>query len=207
MTENNDQQNVDATTEATETPDVETFDTDTSATTANGPAKAASAKRWVRSGAALGALLLVGSIASSVFFYLQYDEKRDALAAQEAARDAACAYAPALANFDFNNLDPYFAAVLDGATGEWKTQFEAKRDDLRTVLMQGEVKSQITDVRCAIETSDSDHADAIVVIGQSVTNVGTEGKSQPGQITMVITVDKVDGRWMASKINAPQLMP
>ncbi len=189
MTENEGQQNADETTDAAETSD-----------------KVAAPNRWVRIGAPVGAVLLVGAIASSVYFYVQYDKKNDALAAQSAARDAACAYAPALVNYEFNNLDPYFANVLDGATGEWKSQFEAKREDLRTVLMQGQVTSKITSTHCAIETGDSDHADAIVVVGQTVTNVGTEGKPQPGQITMVITFDNVDGHWMASKINAPELI-
>lgn len=206
MTENEGQQNADATTEAAETAEVETSGTDTSAITATESNVVAGPKLWVRIGAAAGGVLLVGSIASSVYFYLQYDKKNDALAAQSAARDAACAYAPALVNYEFNNLDPYFANVLNGATGDWKSQFEAKRNDLGTVLMQGEVTSKVTSVHCAIETGDSDHADAIVVIGQTVTNVGTEGKPQPGQMTMVITFDNVDGRWLASKINAPELM-
>lgn len=166
----------------------------------------AAAKRRLRIGAVLGALLVVTSIASAVFFYLRFETKRDILAAQESAREAACAYAPALANYDFTNLDPYFESVLDGATGDWKTQFAGNSTELRNVLVRGQVKSRVDDVQCAIESGNGDRADTIVVIGQSITSVGTEGKPQPSQITMVITVDNVDGRWMVSTLDSPQLV-
>ena len=173
------------------------------ATTASPTASGARSKLSLRIGAGLGALLLVASIVAAVIFYVQYNAKRDLLAAQESSRAAACAYAPALANYDFNNLDPYFKSVVDGATGDWKKQFEGKSNDLRTVLVQGQVKSQVKDVQCALKSGDNDHAEVILIIGQSITSVDAGGQPQPGQLTMALTLDKTDERWLISRLSAP----
>ena len=155
---------------------------------------------------AVGVLLLAASTASAVYFYLQYDEKRDIVDASAAASAAACDYAQELANFDFNTLDPYFAGVLAGATGEWKTQFETRQNDLRNLYTQGQVTSKVTEVQCATVSGDSDTAQALVVIGETISSVATEGKPQAGQLTMKVTLDNVDGRWLVSKLSAPQML-
>jgi len=108
-----------------------------------------------------------------------------------------------MANYDFNNLDPYFKSVVDGATGDWKKQFEGKSNDLRTVLVQGQVKSQVKDVQCALKSGDNDHAEVILIIGQSITSVDAGGQPQPGQLTMALTLDKTDERWLISRLSAP----
>ncbi|MGW4122861.1 hypothetical protein [Nocardia sp. NPDC004711] len=148
-------------------------------------------------------LALAGSIGSSIVFHQQDAHHRELLAAQEQARAAACTYAPLLATYDAKNLDAYFTAVLDGATGDWRKQFDSTSKDLRDVLTQGQVVSKATDVQCAVRTADRDSAEAIVVIGQTITSLGTQGKPAPGQLSMVMRLQRSGDRWLVNKVNSP----
>ncbi|QIS21991.1 hypothetical protein [Nocardia terpenica] len=158
----------------------------------------------VAAGAIVVAAALIGS---SVYFYMQDRHSRELLGAREEARLAACAYAPVLANYDAKNLDAYFAAVSNGATGDWKKQFESTTGDLRDVLKQGQVNSHVTDTQCAIRSGDAHSAEAIVVIGQTITSVGTQGKPEPGQLSMVMWLEKSGNRWLINKLNSPLAQP
>ncbi|MFI9635083.1 hypothetical protein ACIHAX_20590 [Nocardia sp. NPDC051929] len=154
------------------------------------------------------AAILVGvSVASAGYWYVQDHNSKNLLAAQEDARAAACRYAPVLANYDSKNLDAYFAAVSDGATGDWKKQFESTSTELRTVLGEGQVTSATRDVQCAIRAGDEHSAEAIVVIGQTITSLGTKGKPAPGQLSMVMRLEKVGDRWLVNKVNSPLTLP
>lgn len=149
------------------------------------------------------ALALAASIGSSIALYRHDSNQKDLLAAQEQARAAACAYAPVLATYDAKNLDAYFTGVLDGATGEWRKQFDATSKDLRDVLTQGQVVSKATDVQCAVRNAERDSAEAIVVIGQTITSLGTQGKPAPGQLSMVMRLQRSGDRWLVNKVNSP----
>ncbi|MFC9660634.1 hypothetical protein ACFVJ5_10370 [Nocardia sp. NPDC127606] len=149
------------------------------------------------------AAVLCASLATSVVFYVQNQDSKDLLRAQEQARAAACQYGPVLADYDSKNLDTYFKGVLDGSTGDWKKQFESTSAELREVLTQGEVTSEVTDTQCAIRTADEDAAEAIVVIRQTITSLGTQHKPKPGQLSMVLSLRNDDGRWLVEKVNSP----
>ncbi|MFD5176945.1 hypothetical protein ACFWM1_14125 [Nocardia sp. NPDC058379] len=149
------------------------------------------------------AVLLGASLAASVFLFFENQNTKDLLAAQQQAREAACHYGPVLADYDSTKLDAYFAAVLDGSTGDWKKQFEATSGELREVLTQGEVTSKVTDTQCAIRTGDEESAEAIVVIGQTISSLGTEHKPKPGQLSMVLRLHNDNGRWLVEKVNSP----
>ncbi|WP_019925061.1 hypothetical protein [Nocardia sp. BMG111209] len=150
---------------------------------------------------------LVAAIASAVFFHHRDHQQRELAAAERDARTAACAYAPVLANYDAKNLDTYFAAVLAGATGDWHKQFDSTSKDLRDVLTQGQVVSKATDVQCAVRSNDRDSAEAIVVIGQTITSLGTQGKPAPGQLSMVMRLQRSGGHWLVDKVNSPLAQP
>ncbi|MFC9996205.1 hypothetical protein [Nocardia sp. NPDC127526] len=152
---------------------------------------------------AAAALVVGAAVGSSVFLFVQNNDKQELLDAREAARTAACEYAPKLATYDAKNLDTYFTGVLAGATGDWQQQFDSTSKDLREVLTQGEVVSTATDVQCAIRTSDKDSAEAIVVIGQTITSLGTQNKPAPGQLSMVMRLERSGDRWLVNKVNSP----
>ncbi|WP_067691186.1 hypothetical protein [Nocardia jejuensis] len=150
---------------------------------------------------------VAASLASSVYFYRTSEHDKNILAAQADAREAACKYAPVLVTYDAKNLDAYFSAVLEGATGDWRTQFDSTSKDLRDVLTQGQVVAKANDVQCAIRSGDEDSAEAIVVIGQTITSLGTQGKPSPGQLSMVMRLQRSGDRWLVNKLNSPLVQP
>lgn len=149
------------------------------------------------------AALLIAAIATSITLFVQNNNHTTLEDARAEAQKAACDYAPILAEYDAKNLDAYFQGVLAGATGDWKDQFEDTSRELRDVLSKGEVISKADDVQCAIKSADETSAEAIVVIGQTITSLGTQGKPAPGQLSMVMRLQKIDGRWLVNNVNSP----
>ncbi|MBY8857793.1 hypothetical protein K7711_15005 [Nocardia sp. CA2R105] len=149
------------------------------------------------------AILFIAAVASSVYFYLQNQHNKTTLTAREQARDTACKYGPVLATYDAKHLDTYFQAVLAGATGDWHKQFDSTSKDLRDVLVKGEVATTVNDVQCAIVSGDATSAQAIVVVGQSITSLGTQGKPEPGQLSISMRLEKDGGRWLVDKVDSP----
>ncbi|WP_246023335.1 ABC transporter permease [Nocardia yunnanensis] len=84
-----------------------------------------------------------------------------------------------------------------------RKQFDSTSKDLRDVLTQGQVVSKATDVQCAVRNAGADSAEAIVVIGQTITSLGTQGKPAPGQLSMVMRLQRAGGRWLVDKVNSP----
>ncbi|MEU6563380.1 hypothetical protein [Nocardia nova] len=149
------------------------------------------------------AVVLGAAVGSSIYFYTQNKDHQDVLDAQAEARQAACAYGPVVSTYDSKHLDQYVRDVLAGATGDWRKQFESNSKDLGDVLVKGEVVAKSTDVQCAIRSADKNSAEAIVVIGQTITSLGTQGKPEPGQLSTVMRLEKHDGHWLVGKISTP----
>lgn len=169
---------------------------------ADGSARAAGRGKLVAAGS-IGAIALGAAVGAACYFFVQNDEHEGLLAAHEEARQAACDYAPRLADYDAKDLDAYFAAVLDGATGEWHEQFDDTSRELRVVLSEGQVVSKVHHVECAIKTGDETSAEAVIMIGQTITSVGTQGQPAPGQLAMVLRMEKTDGRWLVNQVDSP----
>lgn len=155
--------------------------------------------------AVVAGIVAIAAIATSIVFYLKYQDKNDILEAQAAARDTMCEYAKTVTSYNYNDLDKFFQSVLDGATGEWKTEFETNSKALRDPLVQGQVQSSGDEVQCGVQSGDTENAVVVAAIGQTVTSLGTQNKPQKGQISVVATMENVDGKWLVSKMDAPLL--
>ncbi|MBF6456163.1 hypothetical protein [Nocardia cyriacigeorgica] len=161
--------------------------------------------RGSRMAMAAGVALVIGAVGAAGYFAVRAEQVRSREDAKEAARLAACEYAPVLADYNAQNLDTYFAAVLDGATGAWKQEFDATSKDLREVLTKGQVVSRPGEVQCAIESGDEHTARAVVVIGQSISSVGTQGQPREGQLAVTLSMQHVDGSWLVNEVSSPLL--
>ncbi|MFI9536403.1 hypothetical protein ACIG56_24525 [Nocardia fusca] len=149
------------------------------------------------------AVVLLGAVGVAGYLYVQEQDTSETLAAYEEARQAACRYAPVLANYDAKNLDPYFSAVAAGATGDWKKEFETTTAELREALVAGQVVSTAGDIQCAVKQADANSAETVVVIGQTITSLGTRGQPAPGQLSMVMRMQKIDGHWLVDQMITP----
>ncbi|RDI45263.1 hypothetical protein [Nocardia mexicana] len=174
--------------------------------TANEPAAQPMRRRLRIVAPTVAGVIGIAGAAAGTYFYVQHEHVRDLENARAAAQRAACEYGPVIANYDAGDLDSYFAGVLRGATGDWRKEFDATSKDLREVLRQGQVVSKVSTVQCAIEKADAHTARAVVVIGQTITSVGTGNQPRPGQLSITVSLEQnASGVWLVNKVDSPVL--
>lgn len=157
-------------------------------------------RRTVALGA--GAALLVASLATSAVLAVKLSEQRAIDNAGQQALAAAQQYALILTSVDGAKLDENFAAVLDGATGEFKKMYSESSNQLKQVLIDNEAKAEGEVIAAGIKSATKDKVEIMLFLDQAVSNkLNPEPRLDRNRIT--ITMDKVDGRWLASDVVLP----
>jgi len=100
---------------------------------------------------------------------------------------------------DYRELDRDLGRVLDGATGEFRSQFEAGTEDLSELVAANEAVSKGEVLEAGIVSDDEDSARVLVVADSSVTNAASD---QPQERHYRLQMDLVrDGdRWLVSDL-------
>lgn len=144
-------------------------------------------------------LLLVASLAVSGFLgWRQWQDHRVKLAGEQ-AQQAAISYAQVLTSIDSNKVDENFRQVLDGATGEFKDMYTQSSVKLRQLLIDNKATAHGVVVDSAIQSESMNKVVVLVFIDQTVTNTAApDPRIDRSRIKM--TMEKVDGRWRASKV-------
>lgn len=144
-------------------------------------------------------LLLVASLAVSGYLgWLQWQEHQLKVAGEQ-AQQAAVAYAQVLTSIDSNKVDENFRQVLDGATGEFKDMYTQSSVKLRQLLIDNKATAHGVVVDSAIQSESTNKVVVLVFIDQTVTNTAApDPRIDRSRIKM--TMEKVDGRWRASKV-------
>lgn len=122
--------------------------------------------------------------------------------AQAAGRHAAVDYAQVLTSIDSNKVDDDFATVLNGATGEFKDTYTKASVQLRQLLIDNKATAQGTVVESAVQSSSTDKVVVLLMVNQTITNT-TRPDPRVDRTRMKMTMQKVDGRWLASKVELP----
>ena len=156
--------------------------------------------RWPLVGAIAGAFggLLVGTglLGWQVWQQHQINE-----ASREAQR-AAVSYAQVLTSIDSNKVDENFKDVLDGATGEFKDMYSQSSVELRQLLIENKAAAHGVVVDSAVQEASKNKAVVLLFVDQSVTNTKLPDP-RIDRSRMKMTLEKVDGRWRASKVELP----
>ncbi|WP_313861925.1 tetratricopeptide repeat protein [Mycobacterium sp.] len=144
-------------------------------------------------------LLLIASLAVSGFLgWKQWQEHQVKLAGQH-AQQAAVAYAQVLTSVDSNKVDENFRQVLDGATGEFKDMYTQSSVQLRQLLIDNKASAHGVVIDSAIQSESTNKVVVLVFIDQTVANsAAPDPRIDRSRIKM--TMEKVDGRWRASKV-------
>ena len=144
-------------------------------------------------------VLLVASLAVSGFLgWKQWEEHRVHQAGQQALQ-AALRYAQVLTSIDANNVDQNFHDVLDGATGEFKDMYTQSSVQLRQLLIDNKATAHGVVVDSAIQSESTNRVVVLVFIDQTITNT-TVPDPRIDRSRIKMTMEKVDGRWRASKV-------
>ncbi|CAG6872182.1 tetratricopeptide repeat protein [Mycobacterium avium subsp. paratuberculosis] len=144
-------------------------------------------------------LLLAASLAVSGFLGWRQWQEHQVKAAGEQAQQAAIAYAQVLTSIDSNKVDENFKQVLDGATGEFKDMYTQSSVKLRQLLIDNKATAHGVVVDSAIQSASTGKVVVLLFIDQTVTNTAApDPRIDRSRIKM--TMEKVDGRWRASKV-------
>lgn len=123
----------------------------------------------------------------------------------QASRDgqrAAIAYAQVLTSIDSNKVDDNFKEVLDGATGEFKDMYSQSSVELRQLLVENKATAHGVVVDSAVQEASKDKVVVLLFVDQSVSNSKLPDP-RIDRSRMKMTLEKVDGRWRASKVELP----
>ena len=148
--------------------------------------------------AALAAALLA---ALGVLGWQVLSEQRLNRAAAEAQRTAVD-YAQVLTSIDSDKVDENFRQVLDGATGEFKDMYSASSGELRQLLIDNKATARGVVIDSAVQSISTDRAVVLLFVDQSVSNTKLPDP-RIDRSRMKMTLEKVDGRWRASKVELP----
>ncbi|MEB3032996.1 Mce protein [Mycolicibacter sp. MYC340] len=147
------------------------------------------------------AVLALGLIGAAVEGWLLYAHHQRAVAAAQAL-DAAERYTLVLTGVDPASVDKNFAEVLDGATGEFKDMYSASAEQLRQLLIDNKATAHGTVIDAAVKSATKNKVEVLLFVDQSVSNkVAPQPKIDRSRIVM--TMEKVDGRWLAAKVDMP----
>ena len=167
----------------------------TNGTSAASAAAAPARRRLLLALSALGLLLLL-ALALVAFQLIRYEQVEDR---REAALTAARQSALNLTSIDNTSFEQDVAAVLDGATGAFRSDFEARSKDLKQVLTENEVVSEGKVIEAGLVRSDSRNATALVVVDSNVRNTAAP-EGRVNTYRMQLELELRDGRWLTSML-------
>lgn len=118
------------------------------------------------------------------------------------ALDAATKYALTLTSIDTKAIDKNFTDVLDGATGEFKNMYTQSSAQLRRTLVDNKAAAHGTVIEAAVKSASKNKVEVVLFVDQSVSNAAAP-QPQLDRSRVTMTMEKVDGRWLASKVDLP----
>lgn len=150
----------------------------------------------------LAAVLVVAAVAAAVVLAVQLRSQR---AIEDAGRQAlavAQQYAVVLTSVDAAHLDDNFAAVIDGATGQFKDMYSQSSAHLKRALLDNRAKAEGNVMAAGIRSATKDKVEVMLFVNQAVTNAANP-QPRLDYSRILITMEKVNGRWLASNVDLP----
>lgn len=150
-------------------------------------------------------LLVLVTLSALAALAVLATQLRSARATEDAARaasEAAEQFAVTLTSVDSANLDADFAAVLDGATGEFEQMYAESSEQLEQLLIDNQARAEGIVVESGIKSATTTKVEVLLFVDQSVTNTLVP-EPRLDRSRVVMTMELVDGRWLASQVDLP----
>ena len=164
-----------------------------------GAARRSWAGRAIRGAAAAVLICAVAGAAFEAWMMVHQHQKADAT---HQATTAATTFVNKLTTVDTNAIDKDFSDVLGGSTGEFKDLYTKSSAQLRQVLVDNKAAAHGTVVEAAVESATTDRVVVLLFVDQSVSNQQAP-HPQIDRSRVKVTMEKVDRRWLASKVEMP----
>jgi Mce-associated membrane protein len=145
------------------------------------------------------AVLVVALLVTGGVLLPQWQEARAEVERHDAVLEAATAEVVAFTTLDYRDLEPSVERVLDGATGDFKEQFEASRAQLEALSKENESVSEGRVLEAGVVSMDDDSATVVVVADSQVTNVNATDP-QPRHYRLQLDLVLQDGRWLTADL-------
>jgi Mce-associated membrane protein len=147
----------------------------------------------------LAAVVLVAVLAGAGYGGWLLVQHWEVHTASEEALKAAENYVLKLTNIDADTVDKNFADISDGATGEFHRMQTKSGAKLRQLFIDNKVTARGHVIESAVKSAAKNNVVVVLVVNQSVINKDTRAPViDRSRIRM--TMQKVDGRWLASKV-------
>jgi len=104
-----------------------------------------------------------------------------------------------MTSLDFNRATDDVQRILDGSTGSFKNDFQARADDFINVVKQSQVVTKGTVKATAIESMSQDSAVVLVAATSEVTNAAG-AQQEPRSWRLSVTVSRDGGDLKMSKV-------
>jgi Mce-associated membrane protein len=126
------------------------------------------------------------------------DEKR----AQEYAdvKAAARAETNAFLTVDYKNMDPLIAKVLAGSTGDFHSEYDRAKVNLKSIAEESRAESQGTIKSVGIGDIDGNSAIVFVAADSSVLNKDTNGQRKARYYRFQLNMVRKGDSWLTSKL-------
>lgn len=147
-------------------------------------------------------VVAVAAIATAAVLGWKLQQRNAVDAAADQAEQAARNYAVALTSVSSDNLDQNFADVLGGATGEFKDMYSQSSGQLRQLLVDNKATAEGTVIDSGIKSASTSKVEVLLFVDQTVTNTATPDP-RVDRSRVVMTMEKIDGRWLAAKVDLP----
>lgn len=150
----------------------------------------------------IGAVAIITLLTSTAILGWLSKLQRDNATAATEGLAAAQRFIGILTNVDAAELDENFKAAADGSTGEFKDKYAQSSTQLRQLLVENKAAAHGMVVESAVKSASPDRVEVLLFVDQSVSNAAVpEPKLDRSRIR--VTMDKVEGRWLASKLELP----
>ncbi|WP_373155669.1 hypothetical protein [Mycobacterium marinum] len=156
------------------------------------------ARSWTKVAAALAAAVLAGTAALGWL----WKEQRDTEIAGRQALSAALRFTENLTTIDSANIDENFRETIDGSTGEFKEMYLKSSAALQQALRENKASAHGVVVESAIKSTSPETVVVVLFVDQSVSNARAP-EPRLDRSRVEVTMKKVDGRWLAAKVELP----
>ena len=160
------------------------------------------ASKWWRDVNVVLGLALVLAVVLAVVSGLRWQDQRTAERGRQEALAAAKQAAVNFVSISVSSVDSDMQRIIDGATGEFKEEYEGNKATFRTQIVENKASSTGTVLRAAILSSDSDSAVVLVALDATITNVNSpDGKLSHYRMQLDLALDAGSGRWLVSRLD------
>ncbi|MDV2476900.1 hypothetical protein ACWDTG_08225 [Rhodococcus zopfii] len=169
------------------------------ADTNKAPEDASARRTWTLPVSIGAAVLIVLLIVSGIWLLIDRQSIRDRDERREAYLQAARQTVLNLTTIHSDTADADVQRLLDGATGDFKAEFEGREGPFVEVVQKAGVDTTGEVVEAGIQTEDGPCTSSLVASRMMVSNAGQPDAS-PRDFRLRVTICDEDGRLLASKV-------